>query len=688
MKLPYSLFCFTLFTLPTLTLSTSIAVAQNIEVITVTASPLETKISQANASISILGGKDKERKQSLSLGETLADEVGLDNIATGDQAGKPVIRGLSGNRVRILSDGVAQDHQQFGIRHIPNIDPFLAHRIEIVRGPMSVLYGADAIGGVINLVPRPISYENNKLSSLKVTSRFSTNNNAAMLGLETAGSNVNWGWTGAVSQNSGDNFNTPKVATFPNGSGTTAPRFSGEIPFTNYQVATATAGLGYQNDDIEVTTRYTFWNNKQNYLQPDATATGQELQNINLTNQSTWWLEGDWKLSSLLSWQNNTRDAGTGFSFEQLNQQTTDLSIELDRYSARLGVVHPMLGEWQGEVGLDLVSKDQKTFIGDLVPNASLDAAAIYVFEQAQLDDVFVQVGARFDVIELEPSSSANVVLNDLEQKRWTALTGSLGLTWQWREGYLLAMNVARGFRAPSIFELYANGVHGGIAAVQRGNSLLVEETAVNKDIGIRIIQENVDFTLTYYHNNINDYIYQENTQTFSPSNNLPIYQITQADAVLEGVELALNWNPIEHSRLEVNYATVNGRIENLGQDLPLLPADNIKAHFHYSLGDVLAMNNLEMSIGVKHSWAQQAAGLYEPFAQFDNLPFGTASTASYNLWDANVHGEITLKNHKVDLGINVSNLFDSDYRDFLDTYKGYALGMGRNITFSVSVSI
>jgi iron complex outermembrane receptor protein/hemoglobin/transferrin/lactoferrin receptor protein len=679
---------YSLFSIVLISLHVPIALSQNIEVITVTASPLETKINQANAAISILSGKEKARKQSLSLGATLAGEVGVDNISTGDQAGKPVIRGLSGNRVRILSDGVAQDHQQFGIRHIPNIDPFLAHRIEIVRGPMSVLYGADAIGGVINLVPRKISFENDKVSLLKVTSRFSTNNNANMLGLETAGSTAKWGWVGAMSHNSGDNFETPNTATFPNATSRTAPKFSGEIPFTNYRVVNGTVGLGYQGENIDMTTRYTYWNNKQNYLQPDATATGQELVNINLTNEATWWLNDDWKLSSLLSWQNNSREAGTGFSFENLSEQNKDLAIELDRYSARIGLVHPMIGDWQGELGIDLVSKDQKTTIGDLVPNAKLDGSAIYLFEQAQLDDVFMQFGARYDVIELTPSSSENAFVEDIEQRRWNALTGSVGLTWQWKEGYLLAMNVARGFRAPSIFELYANGVHGGIAAVQQGNTALLEETAINKDVGIRIIQETIDFTITYYHNNINDYIYQENTQTFSPVANLPIYQITQADATLEGVEIALNWEPIEHSKIEINYATVNGRLESASENLPLLPADNINAHFHYTFGDVSLINALEFSVGVKHSWAKESAGPYEPFSQFDSTPFGTASTDAYNLWDASIFGEVQVQNYQVDLGLSVSNLFDSEYRDFLDTYKGYALGMGRNITLTLSVSI
>jgi hypothetical protein len=126
--------------------------------VTVTGTPtLQDPLSSA-ADIGVLAGRNKEEKQVADLGQTLDDLPGIASITTGSQVGKPVIRGLSSNRIRVLSDEIAMDYQQYGVRHHANVDPLLSQRIEVVRGASSVLYGSDALGGVINVIPRSIPF--------------------------------------------------------------------------------------------------------------------------------------------------------------------------------------------------------------------------------------------------------------------------------------------------------------------------------------------------------------------------------------------------------------------------------------------------------------------------------------------------------------------------------------------------
>lgn len=658
---------------------------ENTEVITITATPLAARVSDIASSVSNLTGDEKRRKQSLSLGDTLADEAGISNMSTGAQAGKPVIRGLSGNRIRILADSVAQDHQQYGVRHIPNLDPFLANRIEVVRGPMSVLYGADAIGGVINLISLPVPHGADGLALLRLTSQYQSNNDARMLGLETTGAQGEWGWSSALSHHSAGNLHTPNTATYPQDTNGTAPKFAGALPYTNYRVTDGTLAIGYEGQHATITSRYSVWDNHQNYLQPDGRPTGQHLVNSNLLTTIHLALPADWQLKSTLNWQYNSRDAGTGITFEQLDEYNRDLAIRMDRYSTKIAVVHPAFGPWQGEWGLDLLYKRQTTPVGTLVPNARERNQALYLYEQAQFGDIYTQLGIRYDHSNLTPANNAYTQLPDLQTQRWRALSGSIGATWAFQPHWYLAMNLARGFRTPSIFELYANGIHGGVAAVQVGNAALKEEYSFNKDIGLRFIDGEQEASLTYFHNTIIDYIYQANSGQTDTRTGLPIYMITQGDAALSGVEASLQWPLTSTLRLRVNYTAINGVLSHSQATLPLLPADTANAELRWQLGQLGPFADTQAHLGYKHSWAKSAAGLYEPFSQYDQLPFGTASTPAYQLWNLGVSGQYALGKQTLEVRVKVSNLLNSRYRDFLDTYKGYTLGMGRNISTTVT---
>lgn len=144
----------------------------DIERVRVTGSPMALKVEETAIAASILSGKNKLWHHSLSLGDSISHLAGVDTVSTGGQAGKPVIRGLTGNRVRVLQDGVPQDFQQFGVRHVPTVDPVNAYRIDVVRGPMSVIFGSDAMGGVVNVISTQVPmYSDALLSSALLHSK-------------------------------------------------------------------------------------------------------------------------------------------------------------------------------------------------------------------------------------------------------------------------------------------------------------------------------------------------------------------------------------------------------------------------------------------------------------------------------------------------------------------------------------
>jgi iron complex outermembrane receptor protein/hemoglobin/transferrin/lactoferrin receptor protein len=161
----------------------------------------------------------------------------------------------------------------------------------------------------------------------------------------------------------------------------------------------------------------------------------------------------------------------------------------------------------------------------------------------------------------------------------------------------------------------------------------------------------------------------------------LPIFKVDQGDATLYGGDLSASFRAVDWLTLDGVYEWVRGEFDD-GGDVPLLPPDQLQLTAVLGIAALGALENPEFRIGIRHAWSKDAAGTLEPFSQFDRNPnFGTASTDSYTLLDLGVGFEYRFA--RFDFGVR--NATDEDYRDFLDTYKGYALSPGRNFVFQVS---
>ena len=248
--------------------------------------------------------------------------------------------------------------------------------------------------------------------------------------------------------------------------------------------------------------------------------------------------------------------------------------------------------------------------------------------------------------------------------------------------------NIGRGFRAPSFSELYSNGVHGGIAAFQRGSADLSQETSLNIEAGADWTNGIVDPSATVYQNRFSNYIYLANTNEIHGPSGLPIYQYQQANARLRGVELGAQWQINQQWSFKTSYDAVRGKFTATSDRLPLLPADSVTARVDYQLAGLGTWEKPRIWGAVRHVRSRDAAGGYEPYSQFDNNSFGTASTDAYTLFSMGGGVSRKLGNDlyfKADL--RIENLLDEDYRDFLDTYKGYAMSQGRNAQLNMSIA-
>jgi iron complex outermembrane receptor protein/hemoglobin/transferrin/lactoferrin receptor protein len=250
-------------------------------IVTGTAQPV--RAFETPADVSALDGEEKLRRQTASLGEMLDHLPSVSTIATGSAVGKPVIRGLTDTRVRMLQDGIGVNYQQFGVRHPPNIDPFLTERIEVVRGVSSILYGSDAFGGAVNAISPRIQYASGDEWNHggRGTYRYESGNDLHTGAVSLDLAQENWGLTGALVRRDAGNLTVPDTETF-DGSGTQSPdvpKFDGELDFTDFEQTNAMLKGGYRLGNAEGTLRYERWEHENNYLLPNGKGIGVDLAN-------------------------------------------------------------------------------------------------------------------------------------------------------------------------------------------------------------------------------------------------------------------------------------------------------------------------------------------------------------------------------------------------------------------------
>ena len=681
--------------------------------IVVTGVAADTDIQNAAGDIDVLAGREKRRSQTASLGASLERLAGVSNIGTGSQVGKPVIRGLSGNRIRVLDDGIGVNFQQFGVRHPVNIDPFLSERIEVVRGASSVLYGSDAIGGAVNVIPVPIpsTAPGRTLINGRVMGHYADVNDENTGALRLNFAHGGFGLSAALLSRDGGNLEVPDIGTFPETGIAGRPNFSGELDHTDFHQQNGELGVGYRGDFGQASLRYKKWDNEQNFLLPfpinlpDGIGTGQNLENESFQAEAIFDVSPVWSLKTRFTFVENLREANPGSPQPGRPNGSTraflpeDIVIDLEResYTGRAELRHAAIGPgFTGRFGVEVVQEEQVSR-GPvaLSPGGEIDNIAVFAFENIHFGRLHLELGARYDDREqsADPDETFDQVVipanPDLREDSWGVFTGSIGANYHVNDQLSVVANIGRGFRAPELFELFANGVHGGVAAFQRGDPNLDEETSLNTDVGIRWRSERLELKANVYRNAISDYIFLSGTGTTN-AGGLPIFQVDQDDARLIGADVTLDARLTDALSIRATGEVVDGEFDDSanGEDeLPLMPADQVSLEGRYDIGRLGFVQGLNVTAGLRYVADKDSAGTREPFSQFDNTPFGTASTDDYTLIDLGVGFDVEYRSGQViEFDIGVDNLTDETHRDFLDTYKGYALSPGRNIWLKASV--
>ena len=636
-----------------------------LQAIQVTASPNATTLLESPQPVSALSGEELKQMQAPTLGETIQSLPGVRNLSTGTGIGKPVIRGLTSNRVLVIADGQRLETQQWGDEHGPNVETEDANRIEVIRGPASVLYGSDALGGVVNVVPKelPEAVGRPGFVNGNVTTAYSTNNRQPDGTLALEGAQGGLGFRASVTGRTSDDIRTPVGPLFNSGN-----RALGGTGTVGYLGGWGSLNATYSHRDERM----------QIHENPAEDPTATPLQRIG---------EDRAKVALTLPLGNSRLETDAGFErnrrreFEEKDATDVALGLLSKTYTANAHFHHAPLGRWVGAIGVSgLYNSFDKFGEETLIPNTTAKSGGVYLFEQADYGRWNVSMGGRYDYRQLDVDTDA--VLGTTAQRRtYNSVTGNLGVLYHLSEPMALVLNVGRGFRAPSSFELFANGVHEGTISFERGNPTLKNERSLNTDLAFRVQTSELRGEIGVFANYIQNFIFSRPTAEVDSASGFQIFDVSQGDARLVGVEAAFDYHPSGYLHLQGTADYTHGQNTTTDQPLPSIPPFRATYTARFESDDIGWLESPWISVGGESNSRQTRLDPSE--AQFFSQE--GYQTDAYTL--LNLGAGFTLPAGRDGLRVNLAlrNALDQKYTNFLSRYKTYALDAGRNLTIRLS---
>lgn len=666
-----------------LTISMESSIIESAEVV-ITGSPFSSDNKTNSLSVVTVGKEKLAQAAGTNLIDAVSRIPGLSQVSTGGAISKPVIRGLGYNRVLTMVDGAREEAQQWGDEHGIEIDQFSAARIEILKGPASLLYGSDAMGGVINilddLVPAPGEFNGDFVST------YSTNNGLVGSSLMMQGNNDGVVYRGRVSYKNAHGFEY-KESMVPN-SGFNEFNLNGmlglnkswgysHLTFSRFQT---NIGLVEEGPD-----------SNGNYLDEDGQVIplsdaktrklGLPFQNINhyraALNSNI--ILGKGQLKTTFAFQQNLRK-----EFEE-SMDEAGLNLDLNSYTYDLKYYLPNQGKWEPAMGVQgMYQKNMNKGDEFLIPDYDSNNIGAFVYLKRNFKQGAINAGLRYDYKIIKGKSLAHEgeqVFGRFENK-FSNFSGSLGLAFEIAEDLVVKGNAGSGFRAPNIAELGANGQHEGTFRYEIGNSQLKQETSLQFDLGLEYTAQHVTVGLSAYSNSIYNYIYPgnfnseviviENEEGITET--LPIYRFVQTDAKLVGAEASVDFHLIQALHFENSFAYVRGTNKANDQALPFIPAASINNELRFE-PLIKGLDKAYFKVGVNNVFKQ---------ARFDNFE---TQTSGYTLLDAGFGASINTKKGKLNVWASGQNLLNKQYYNHLSRYKLAGIyNSGRNVTFGISV--
>ncbi len=622
-----------------------------------------------------------------TIGTNLVDAVGhlpgLSQISTGTGISKPVIRGLGYNRVVVVDQGIRQEGQQWGDEHGLEVDEEGVHSVEVLKGPASLMYGSDAIAGVMILHPEHPLEEGTM--QVKVGSQYQTNNGLYDYRVGFAGNTKGfvWNW----------HFLDKAAHCYKN-------KVDGYVPGSFFKERDIQGMLGINRNWGHSWLRFSRVNFTPGITEGELVGSDfdgksygivspfQKVLHYKAISDNVWYFS-DGTLKAIIGYQQNYRR-----EFEE--EETPELSMRLHTVNYDIKYLHSLPHDWKIATGVGgMWQRNVNQGEEYLIPDHHLFDIGVFATAEWQYRKWHFSGGARFDNRHLKTTSltEEDVLRFEALSKNFTGITGSLGVVWNVTDRINLRLNAARGFRAPTVSEFSSNGVHEGSIQYEIGNPELKAEKSTQLDLGFDYTSHYVSLQASLFTNWIDDYIFLARLPY--ETDGYRTYQYREGDARLMGGEVSVDVHPINPLHFENAFSYVRGiQLDqpDEAKNLPMMPAPKWTSDIRYEFPN-FAKNYCRrtfLAFGMEYNFRQNK------FYAVDNTETATPSYALFNLsagMDLHIFGH-----NCIELTFSCQNLFDKAYQPHLSRLRYVDTGsptgrqgisaMGRNFCFKVSVPI
>ena len=673
------------------------------------------RLRDAAAPFMVVSPKQLHNAFGTNIVDAISHLPGLSQINTGAGISKPVIRGLGYNRVVVVDQGIRQEGQQWGDEHGLEVDAEGVHSVEVLKGPASLMYGSDAIAGVMILHPEHALEEGTM--QVKVGGEYQSNNGLYDYHAGFAGNIGGWFWNWHYLDKAAHSYKNARDGYIPGSwfrerdvTGVFGVNKTWGHSWLRFSHVNFTPGITEGERDAD--TGQLLWEDGNSAKAYSQQLPYQRVLHTKVVSDNSWYF-GNGTLKAIVGYQQNFRR-----EYEADDEVVTaatsiepSLAMRLQTVNYDVKYLHTLPYDWKIATGIGGMWQQNRNEADEqLIPGYHLFDFGIFATASKQLQQWHLSGGVRMDnrhlTLDQEDDAEQQGVTTTATQQttngtasKWqeggnfTGVTGSIGAVWNVSDRLNLRLNAARGFRAPTVSELAADGVHEGSLQYELGNADLKPEKSTQVDLGMDYTSHFVSLTASLFANWITDYIFLARLPY--ETDGYRTYQYRQGDARLMGGELSADVHPIDPLHIQNTFSFVRGiqlHQPSESRNLPMMPAPRWIFSMRYELPDLLRGHLRRTHIAATMEYNLRQDNYYA-------VDDAETATPDYGIVNLSAATDIHIFGHNcIELTVSCQNLFDKVYQSHLSRLK-YAdvntvtgregiAAMGRNICVKVNIPI
>lgn len=663
----------------------------------VSTTPLGGDLFEQTQSITVLTGEELELRLEPTIGETLNREAGISSTGFAPGASRPVIRGLGEDRIRVLQNGMTTiDASTISPDHAVTVEPLTIKTIDVVRGPATLLYGPNTVGGVVNVIDNRVPTEALARPLMgKVGGRYGTVDD------QRAGAGLVEFQLGRIVvhldgyKRETNDIEIPGFARSerlrrlqPLPPGEEEPR--GTLPNSFANTEGGAAGTSYVWDSGYVGVSYSVLDTNYGTVAEPEVTIGME--------QQRWDVRGAFNKPFAPVKAINFKWSHAEYTHTEFEGPEVGTVFDVEGYDGRLEVLHEKMGLFEGGIGYQTQQTDFSAFGAEaFLPPVEFETHAAFIFEEIALEKVRFQFGGRFDHQANDRSNTE--IFGPALSRDFNAYSGSAGIVYTPVDPYVIAFSFAYTQRPPTYIELFANGPHLATGSFEVGDPTLGKEDSRAFDLSFRKTSGRITGSISLFYNRFSDFITAEPTGEFSEpeeegEEGLPIFVFRAADAHFVGGELAATVHITEHPRDEPTTAAqttdakdAKGVLTETVHNPHSLHLD-LKADYVYAQNDetdrsLPRITPFRASAALVYGWHDRFSARLE--GQYAHSQDRTAEfelpTDSYFLLNASLSYRVPVKSAEFEVYLKGTNLTDEETRLHTSFLKDIAPLAGRGVT-------